>query len=736
MCRYLRIMLSAWLCGFVFAPAFAQQDTIRGIVLSSIDSTRLPGATVLWKNSSSGVRADQQGQFSIIRSTSSQIELIISSVGYAKDTVETKQYRSGEVIRIALVPDARSESVIVEESGLQSITKAEIKTEKISSRQLHESACCSLAESFERSPSVEVSYADAATGAKVIQLLGLKGMYTQTLQEAIPGLKGLALPYGMDLIPGAFLESISISKGAASVMNGYEGVAGLINIEMLKPIMSPRFFVNAYINQMQRYELNLASAFEPVKGLHAMLMVHGSTFNQEMDGNNDGYIDMPLFDKMNATFRMEYMQDDIEYQFMGRYVNDDYRGGMTNGFAESQGINDVFKSNTSLERFEFMSKIGFLELDNPFAESFAIQMAGSLHSMDSEFGIRKYSGTQQSGFIKAIAVKEIADEHKLWYGVSYMYDVFDENFMSLDRDRIESVPGIFAENTFTPSEQLTIVTGLRIDYHNLYGLITTPRMHVKYEPIENMQMRMSAGSGMRVANIFADNMSSFVNNRNIMIDSVLNPEKAWNYGASITYSTTFLGLPFIFDSELYQTRFLNQVNTDLDASARTLRIVNDSMAYATSLMLQMQVLPWTGFKMNLAWRYNDMWQMSDQRMQRRIMVSPHRILLTISQTLFNDQLQCDVTTMWNGEGRLPAHTENPEEFRMNETYPSFIRLNAQLSWRTPAFDIYLGAENIMNTLQNHVVISPDNPRSPYFEGSLVWGMLDNRMIYLGMRAQL
>jgi len=317
-----------------------------------------------------------------------------------------------------------------------------------------------------------------------------------------------------------------------------------------------------------------------------------------------------------------------------------------------------------------------------------------------------------------------------------MYDAFDENFMSLDRDRIESVPGIFAENTFTPSEQLTIVAGLRLDYHNLYGLITTPRMHVKYEPIENMQMRMSAGSGMRVANVFADNMSSFVNNRSIIIDSVLNPEKAWNYGMSMTYSTSVFGLPLTFDSELYQTRFLNQVNTDLDASARTLRIVNDSMANATSLMLQMQVLPWTGFTMNLAWRYNDMWQMSDQRMQRRIMVSPHRVLLTISQSLFNDQVQCDITAMWNGEGRLPALRENPEEFRMNETYPSFMRLNAQLSWRTPAFDIYLGAENIMNTLQNHVIISPDNPRSPYFEGSLVWGMLDNRMIYLGMRAQL
>jgi outer membrane receptor for ferrienterochelin and colicin len=735
MYSHLKLMLCAWPLCFVFSSAFAENDTIRGIVYSSIDTARVPGATIMWKNSTIGVRADQQGEFTIIRTNDAQTSLIISSVGFAKDTIDIVHDHSGIPLRIELIPDARSQSVIVEETGLQSITKAEIKTEKISSRQLRESACCSLAESFERSPSVEVSYADAATGAKVIQLLGLKGMYTQTLQEAIPGLKGLALPYGMDLIPGAFLESISISKGAASVMNGYEGVAGLINIEMLKPIMSPRFFLNAYLNQMQRYELNLASAFEPMQGLHAMLMIHGSTFNQELDGNGDGFIDMPLFDKMNATFRMEYMKDDIEYQFMGRYVNDEHRGGMTNGFAEQQ-VNGIFKSNTFLERFEFMSKIGFLELDNSFAESFAIQMAGSIHSMDSKFSIRDYKGTQQSGFIKAIAVKEIADEHKLWYGISYMYDAFDETFMSIDRDRIESVPGIFAENTFTPSENLTIVAGLRLDYHNMFGVITTPRMHVKYEPVENLQIRMSAGSGMRVANIFSDNMSAFVNNRTIIIDSILNPEKAWNYGASITYSTTILGLPFTFDSELYQTRFLNQVNTDLDASSRTLRIVNDSMAYATSLMLQMQVLPWTGFKMNLAWRYNDMWQMSDQRMQRRIMVSPHRMLLTLSQSLFNDQVQCDLTGMWNGEGRLPSMKDNPEEYRMSETYPSFFRLNAQLTWRSPAFDIYLGAENIMNTLQQRVIISPDNPQSPYFEGSLVWGMLDNRMIYLGMRAQL
>ncbi|NBO69126.1 MAG: TonB-dependent receptor [Bacteroidetes bacterium] len=731
--RFIKLMLCACLLSFIVPSMYSQQDTIRGIVSSAIDNARLPGATIMWKNSNSGVRADQQGQFIITRTSPLQTDIIISSVGYAKDTIAID--RTGKQLIILLQPDARSQTVVVEETGLQSISKAEIKTEKISSRQLRESACCSLAESFERSPSVEVSYADAATGAKVIQLLGLKGMYTQQLLEAVPGMKGLALPYGMDLIPGAFLESISISKGAASVMNGYEGVAGLINIEMLKPIMSPRLFVNAYANQMNRYELNIASAIEPINGLYAMIMLHGSTFNHEMDGNHDGYIDMPLFDKLNGTFRMEYMADNIEYQFLARYVDDEHRGGMTSDFKKSNALQGIFESTTHIDRREFMGKIGFLELENSFAESFAIQLAGSQHIMHSSFGIRDYSGEQQSGFIKSIAVKQLNDDHKLWYGLSYMYDAFDEQLFGMDKKRIESVPGIFAEDTYTPLETLTIVAGLRIDIHNLFGTIITPRMHLKYSPVESISIRMSAGSGMRVANIFTDNMSAFVNNRTIQIDSILNPEKAWNYGGSITYSTMFMGMPITFDTELYQTRFQNQINTDFDVSPRTLRIVNDSMAYATSLMMQMQLLPWEGCKMNIAWRFNDIWQMSDHKMQRRIMVSPHRALLTLSQSFLQDKVQCDITGMWNGEGRLPSTMANPDGYRMQDVYPSFTRLNAQVSWRTPAFDIYLGAENITNTLQNHVVISPDQPKSNLFDASLVWGVLDNQMFYLGMRAQ-
>ena len=716
--------------------ASAKNDTIRGIVKSASDNIGLPGASVIWKQFDKGVRTDQSGRFSIIRNSPLHKSLIVSSIGHKKDTIDIQSFNSDDSLTIVLQSDARSESVIIEETGLQTISKADVKTEKISSRQLRESACCSLAESFERSPSVEVSYADAATGAKVIQLLGLKGMYTQQLQEAVPGIKGLSLPYGMDLFPGAFLESISISKGAASVMNGYEGVAGVINIEMLKPIMSPRLFVNAYANQMSRYELNLASAFEPIKGLYAMLMLHGSTFNHEMDGNEDGYIDMPLFDKMNATFRMEYMNNDVEYQLLTRYINDAHRGGMTASFISGNAIENVFHSSTQLQRFEFMSKIGFLELDNPFAESFAIQLAGSFHEMDSQFGIRTYAGTQESGFIKAIAVKELSDEHKLWYGFSYMHDAFEESFFSKDRQRKESVPGVFAENTFTPNEQLTIVTGIRVDMHNLFGIILTPRMHVKYQPIDNVQVRMSAGSGMRVANIFTDNMSAFVNNRTIVIDSIVNPEKAWNYGGSITYSTMFFDMPLTMDAELYQTRFINQVNTDFDMSSRMLRIVNDSMAHATSLMLQMNMQPWSGFTMNIAWRFNDIWQMSNHRMQRRILVSPHRALITLSQTLFEERFQLDITGMWNGSGRLPSMLDNPEEYRMNDQFSSFFRLNAQASWRMPSFDVYIGVENVTNTLQQRVVLSPNDAMSPYFEGSLIWGMLDNRMIYLGMRMQL
>jgi len=308
--------------------------------------------------------------------------------------------------------------------------------------------------------------------------------------------------------------------------------------------------------------------------------------------------------------------------------------------------------------------------------------------------------------------------------------------MNTDRLRTEYVPGIFAENTFSSHSSFSLVTGLRADFHNLFGMIITPRIHVKYSIDEKLQLRASAGSGMRVSNPITDNLSAFVSNRIVVIDSVLSPEKAWNYGGSITYTTSLFTMPITFDAEVYRTQFSNQVITDFDRSSRIIAVVNDSMSYANSAMLQIECSPWQYSSITLAWRYNDVWLTTYAKQQRKAMLSPHRVLSTFSQNVFDSAFQIDFTAVWNSSGRISSTKDNPDYLRFSDSYPAFSRFSIQCTYKSSTFDVYAGVENITNTLQSEVVIDGMNPQSEYFDASLVWGPLDNRTMYCGIRMQI
>jgi outer membrane cobalamin receptor len=716
-------------------PAFsAISDSVHGHIMEKDPSTRLEmpvsGARIYWMGSNRGTLSSKDGSFSLARHMADKA-LIISMPGYKKDTVSGLS----EHIHVVLRPDGPLQDIVVEDNAIMPITRATLRTEKIGSAKLEESACCSLAESFERSPSVEVSYSDAATGARQIQLLGLRGVYTQQLSEAVPSMRGLAQPYGMDYVPGAFLESISISKGAASVINGYEGLAGQINIEYLKSEKIPAFFLNLYANQMQRYEVNMASGFTIAPGWQAGIMAHGRSFQHHVDGNQDGYMDMPLFKQANIAFRLHHRSGNTEFQFFGKALSDQYNGGMDPEMHKDHAGADIFTTQTNTRRAEFFAKLGFMELDNEWMESLAFQASGAVHDMHAHWGSRTYAGLQDNLYLKMIAIAAVG-EHKIWYGGSLLYDQYIEEFMNQPMHRREFVPGIYIEDTYTGINNLTLVGGIRADFHNLYGTLITPRIHARYEFSELASIRASAGRGMRVANLIADNFSAFASNRNIRRDSIINPEIAWNYGISGTWVTSFFDLPVTADAEFYRTVFSNQIIVDYDRSARDIWLINDKQSYANSAMLQMQINPWQSTTLSAAWRWNDLWQSTGGSLQRRALISPHRVLITLSQSFIERTFQLDISGIWNSTGRIPSTNENPENLRMAQSYPDFTRINAQFTWRTGDFDIYAGVENLTNTLQKHVVIDGMQPSGPYFDASLVWGPLDNRTIYAGIRLRL
>ena len=161
-------------------------------------------------------------------------------------------------------------------------------TELIGQGQLIRAACCNLGESFTTNPSVDVSYSDAATGAKQIRLLGLSGTYVQLLTENVPNLRGAALPYALGYVPGPWMQSIQVSKGASSVKNGYESTTGQINIEYLKPQGTDGVRANAYLDSQLKYELNADASVHLTDRLSTSLLLHYEDRQRDHDADGDG----------------------------------------------------------------------------------------------------------------------------------------------------------------------------------------------------------------------------------------------------------------------------------------------------------------------------------------------------------------------------------------------------------------------------------------------------------------
>ncbi|MDZ4745797.1 MAG: TonB-dependent receptor plug domain-containing protein, partial [bacterium] len=352
---------------------FAQDVGGRIVYIETDGATRpLANAVVSWKGSTKGVYTDTAGKFVLARAAGYDT-LIVRAVGYAPLVVAA-------ITRdMVLTMEPMTSASVVVEADQPTILRSTEKTEFISQDQLRQAACCSLAESFEKSPSVEVSYSDAASGARQIQMLGLRGLYTQVLIEAVPMLRALEMPYGLEHIPGPFMESVSISKGAGTVTNGYDAITGLINVCYHNPRTAPTLFVNAYGNTQSRAELNVYGAQHVTDELSTMTMLHGRIMPQASDQNTDGFADQPTFKQLNAVHRWYFNNDAIEWQLFVRGFVDSYEGGQIDK-EDRDSTSRLYSIKTDLKRLDGFIKFGLLDLWESIPGSgISFVVAGATH---------------------------------------------------------------------------------------------------------------------------------------------------------------------------------------------------------------------------------------------------------------------------------------------------------------------------------------------------------------------
>jgi len=718
------------------AMPLSGQKTLEGKIIDSSDKDELgmPGASIVWAGTTTGTTTNAAGYFKI-KKTKQTNKLVVSFVGYKSDTITIGA--SEEYIKHFLNQGSELGEVMVfgKASGTFINRIDPVLTLNITSGELRKAACCNLSESFETNASVDVNYADAATGAKQIQLLGLAGSYTQILTENIPAMYGVASAYGLNYIPGPWMESIQVSKGTSSVRNGYESVAGQINVEYKKPATSEKVYVNGFISDAGRQEVNANASVVLNDKLSTMIMAHAENQSGMKDRNKDGFRDEPDIRQYHFFNRWDYHSGLFDFRTGIKYLEEQRIGGqiMYNP-QNSDTWSDGFGINIKSKRLEAFAKTGGVFMKDRSMSVGWIQNI-AFHDQNSLYGQKMYTGSQKSYYSNLLYQwNPLLSRHTLDAGFSYKYDLYNEMLNTIQMNKNESVPGLFAQYTYADTSKITVVAGIRTDYHNLYGTLITPRVHVRYLILPKVTLRASMGKGYRSANVLAENSYLLASSRTMIISDNLAMEEAWNYGLSLTGSVLVGGKEVKLSSEFFHTNFLSQIITDLDADVDEVRFYNlDGRSFSNVLQFEVSATPVDRLDILAAWRWNDVKMTIDGILREKPLSSRYKGLVTASYLTRLRKWQYDFTVQINGPGRIPLTASNPETYRREEHFSTYVVMNAQITRNFKKADIYLGVENLGNFMQEDPIIAADDPMGDFFDSNLIWGPVHGRKIYAGFR---
>lgn len=734
---------------FIFAfliNSFLGLNQIDGVVFALIDGEKkiIEGADVFFKNGKIGKTTCEEGAFRFDFLPKLPDTLIIRSLGYYTDTVAISKKDKQLHLQITLYPDhLLDEFVFIQKRETSSILRLDPRNvENLSSGELRKAACCNLSESFETNATVDVNYTDGISGAKQIAMMGLSGVYTQIQMEGIPIIQNLNLAHGLNTIPGTWIESIQITKGTGTVINGYESMSGLINLEYRKPEKIERLFINGYGNIRGRGELNIHGGTKINEKLGTAWFIQGASVMNENDRNNDGFRDLMIgndFVGMNRwIFRSERFVGQLGIK--GNYSSK--LGGQLGYFKVNTDSTKYGVENT-ISNLEIFGKTGFI-FNRP-ATSLGVIYYLKGYDLNVKYGRRVLSGLEKRAYSNVVFETYLGSTlHKIKSGLSVVYDDLEQQLNSqlnqidenLELNRTEFVPGAFFEYTYT-GLRTDIVAGFREDYHNLFGWQHTPRINIKHTLTENIDLRATAGRGFRVSNYAIDNIGLLATNRQWIVANDIKPEVSWNFGLSYLYQFEINDQKAIFSIDYFHTLFENQLVADRDASVSEIRFYNlTGQSFSNVVQLEFRFSPLKNFDIKTAYKFLDVRATMGGQLLQKMMVPKHRGFVNLSYLSRNKRWEYDLTGSIFGNQRLATVEYLPGQVTTNNISGIFPLLSGQITHVFKKIEVYLGVENLLDYKLNNPIVDVENPFSSRFDATRVWAPIVGINLYGGIRFQI
>jgi len=623
-------------------------------------------------------------------------------------------------------------------------------TEILTETEFKKAACCTLSESFELSNTVEVSNADGVSGIKQVEMLGLAGKYVLMSRENIPSINGLATLNGLSNIPGPMVSSVQLAKGAGSATLGADGLTGGLNYQMKADLKDPRLFFNAYSNHQGRAEANAITKSIIANKAISHTYLHSGGQYRTTDMGKDGLADMPLSQRFLVSNHTQIPGKRAESQlgFLG------YRDQKLGGTLAAGSFNEI-SSDPMAMKFDFdeshieaygklglfLSQNGDRSLGNIFNVS-KHRIESVLNSLQN----RKYAGTEERYYYSGIYQLPKKNEANLKFGLSLLGSHLNESLTNDNGDSFrldgwQKSAGTFGEYTLE-GEKISAVVGLRADFHSVYGLYATPRLHLKWTVTKQHRINAQGGLARRSSYFLAEHLPQFINGRTLFIDKAqliqqkwMPQEKAWNYGLSYLGSFMSLDYPATFTADIFETRFLSQMVVDRDVSETEvfMHSVSGKQAGRTrTAQMDFSAYFHRRWSYKLSYRWIDSRSRLDSQFMQQPLQSVHRALFVMQYNSKN-KWYFDVVTQYNSRKRLPyfSSVNHPKHPGYS---PSYFIFNAQIrKVMSPAFEWYIGGENLGNVQNHHPVMNWEIPASQRFDAGYAWGPTNGFTIYAGLR---
>lgn len=734
-----------FIVGLLF-PFGVFSQSISGTVVNT-KKEPLIGASVYWLGTGTGVSTASDGSFEIPAPKKSNKKLVASYVGYQADTIDVGQQEFAEFVLEELTT---IDQVVVTEKkdGIIVSSLNPIKTEQITEIELKKAACCDLAGCFGTQMSVQPQTTNIITNSQELRILGLSGVYNQLLLDGFPMIQGLSYTYGISSIPGTLVSDIFIAKGANSVLQGFESISGQINVITKQPDNTDKLLLNVYMNSFLEKHFNVNYAFQKGKWSN-LTAVHSVQPAKKTDGDGDNFLDLPLLTRYMVFNHWKYgkEQDWGWSSNIGiRFLNEQRIGGQTFFNPKTdKGSAMVYGQTVNFNQPEFWSKTGYRFDDR---HNLVLFVSAFHHDQNSWFGTTKYDAQQTNFYGNVQHEWKYSEHHDLKYGLSFRHLNLEEDIFFTSNilqrtyagkyGRQENIGGIFAENTMRFfNEKLTWIAGIRADHHNQFGTIATPKTLLKYDFSPKTVVRANIGAGWRTVNLFSENIHLLVSSRDIVFEESLEPEKAINFGINLLQRLEGNFFEGYFTLDFYRTSFQNQVFPDYDSDPTKAFIRNFSgTSISNGFQAEVSLNLWKRISWKTGYTFLDVYQEHHETRQELPFNAKHRVLATFSYAPLSNKYHFDLSAHWNGRQRLPHTHANPGEFQRPDYSQPYAVVNAQFTYNFKKLELYAGCENIFNFRQYQPIISWEDPFSPYFDTSSMWGPTRGREVYAGFRFYL